>query len=128
MMRSRLLALVFAAVFCLPTGLLAQPAASNEAARWREVATRLEPAAFVSIRLKDGARFRGTVLGASDNALSIKPKTRIPVPARDVMFDDLASLERAKQGMNPGQKVLVGTGAIVGGLMVVMAILFAGMD
>ncbi|HUR34381.1 MAG TPA: hypothetical protein VM032_11345 [Vicinamibacterales bacterium] len=106
----------------------AQGAGARDAERWHDVAARLEPAALVTVRLKDGTRFKGTVIGVEDESMAVLPRTRIPVAARDVRFDDLVSLERAKQGLNPGTKVLIGTGSIVGGLLMMVAIALAGYD
>jgi hypothetical protein len=81
------------------------------------VVSGLEPAAFVSLRLRSGERVKGTVLGAGDRTFTFMPHTRIPVPAREVAYDDIATLERARQGMSPGMKVLIGAGAGVGGFL-----------
>jgi hypothetical protein len=96
--------------------------------RWRSVVTALEPAAFVSVRLKDGHRFKGTVLSAGDRTFVFMPRTRIPVPSREIAYADLATLERASQGMSPGMKVLIGAGAGVGGFLLIMLSILAAYD
>ncbi|HEX7797782.1 MAG TPA: hypothetical protein VF456_25650, partial [Vicinamibacterales bacterium] len=53
----------------------AQPSV-NEAQSWRAMAATLEPAALVSVRLKDGKRVVGTVLTHSEDSLVLKPRTR----------------------------------------------------
>ena len=53
---------------------------------------------------------RGTVLPGSSEALLLKPYTRVPVPARSLAFSDIARIDRWREGMKPGYKVLLGVG------------------
>ena len=92
-------------------------AAPNEAQSWRTLAASLEPAATVTVRLKDGKRVVGTVLEHSEQSLVLKPRTRVPVPARAIAFSEIESIERKKIGWSPGAKVLLGVGVSVGALM-----------
>ena len=111
-----------------PLIVTAQSARVQDAERWHEVAARLEPAALVVVRLRDGTRLKGTVVSVGDLSMALLPRTRIPVAVRDIRFEDLVSIERAENGINPGTKVLIGAGAVVGGLLVMVAIAFAGYD
>jgi hypothetical protein len=129
MYRMRLVAIPLVVVMLLSASIVqAQQVAPGEADRWRSVVSALEPAAFVSVRLKDGSRFKGTVLGADASSFAIKPKTRIPVAARDVRYDEVVSIARTRQGMNPGQKVLAGTAAVVGGIFLMAAVALSNWD
>ncbi len=98
----------------------ADAGAQDDTERWRSVISALEPAAFVSLRLKDGRRATGTVLAAGERTFTFMPHTRIPVAAQEVTYEEIATLERARQGMNPGLKVLIAAGAGVGGLLLVV--------
>ncbi len=89
----------------------------TESSAWRAVAAALAPGAFVEIRLKDGRRFRGTFVEQRSEAVLFKPKTRIPVPAAEIAFDDIDSLEPRKPGMSPGMKVVIGVASGVGAFM-----------
>src|SRR5688572_9336002 len=73
-----------------------------EAAAWRDMVTRLGPGAFVSIRLRDGHRIKGTLVQVAHDHVIFKPRTRIPVPARTLAFEEIDSVEIAKQEMSPG--------------------------
>jgi hypothetical protein len=103
----------------------AQQTAPDEAEMWRSVASRLDAAALVSVRLKDGSRMKGTVLRVGDETFAFKPRTRIPVAARELRFDDVASIERAQETMSPGKKVLLGIGIGFGVYMLAAALLIA---
>ena len=111
-----------------PCSARAQGAPVSGTDRWHDIAARIEPATLVSVRLKDGSRTRGIILGVDSSSMTLVPKTRIPVSARDIRFDDIASIERTKQGMNPGMKVVIGAASLVGGLLLMMAVAFANYD
>jgi hypothetical protein len=61
--------------------------------------------------------------------MTLAPKTRIPVPLRDIPFDDVASIERTKPSINPGAKVVIAAASVVGGVLVITALVLAsGID
>jgi len=101
--------------------------ADDEAGKWQAIVERLEPAALVSIRLKDGTQLKGTVLSAQAVTFTVKPRTRIPVPARDLRYDAIASLERTTVGMSPAKKVLIGVATGAGAMLVIGAIAIASL-
>jgi hypothetical protein len=101
------------------------PAAADEAELWHTFLLRLDAATPVSIRLKNGSRMKGVVLDAGDEAFMVKPKTRIPVAARQVRYDDVATIEPAKVSMSPGKKMLLGVGIGSAVYMLGVALLFA---
>jgi hypothetical protein len=105
--------------------LSAQLTAPGEAQMWRTVVTNLEAAALVSVRMKDGSRMKGTVLRVGDETFALKPRTRIPVAARELRFDDVASIERTKPSMSPAKKVLLGVGIGAGVYALAAAIVIA---
>ena len=100
-----------------------QPTAEPPA--WQAVAATLPPGTSVAIRLKDGRRFSGTILQQGPDALLFKPRTRVPVPAAEIAFRDIDSLEPRKPGMSPGLKVVIGVGIGVGTVMLLAAIALA---
>lgn len=107
-----------------PAGAAGQDAQAD-AERWRSVVGGLESAALVSVRLKDGSTQKGTVLDVGDDSFGFQPRTRIPVAPGRIRFAEVAGLERARQGMNPGQKVLAGTAGVVGGTFLMMLLVLA---
>ena len=112
-------------IVALTTASLAAQQPTDEARSWRTLAATLEPAAMVSIRLKDGKHIVGTILEHSDDSLVVKPRTRVPVAARAIAFSDIESIERKKVGMTPGAKVLLGVGVGFGALMFGVLLAFA---
>jgi hypothetical protein len=112
-------------VLALTTSAVGAQQPLNEAQSWRALAASLEPAAMVTVRLKDGKRVVGTILEHSDESLVLKPRTRVPVPARAIAFSDIDSIERKHVGWSPGAKVLLGVGVGFGVLMLGTLIAFA---
>lgn len=90
-----------------------------ETAAWQSLAATLQPGTFVEVRLKDGAHFKGTLMQRSADRVVVKPRTRVPVPAREIAFADLESIDVAKRGMSPGMKVLIGVGASLATIAVI---------
>ena len=107
---------------------LAMPASAQETARdWTTLAKSLAPGARVELDLTDGTHVDGTVLAQEDGRFVFSPKTRIPVAPWRVEYSDIRSLEvkHAREGMRPGNKVLLGAGIGVGTFLLMAAILVA---
>ncbi len=112
-----------------PQAALARPVQPEEPELWQTFIERLPPAAFVSVRLKDGKRLEGTVLEAGRSEFIIKPHTRIPVAARGIAYTDVSSVDMKKRPMSPGRKVVTGVAVGVGVYLLLVAIAFsAGYD
>jgi hypothetical protein len=112
-------------IVALTTSSLAAQQPTDETRSWRALTATLEPAAMVSIRLKDGKHIVGTILEHSDDSLVLKPRTRVPVAARAIAFTDIESIERKKPAMSPGAKVLLGVGIGIGAVMFGVLLAFA---
>lgn len=120
----RIVAVCLVVALCsLPQVVVAQ---SSDAEKWHALMVQFEPAAFVSVRLNDGTRLKGTVVSAQETSFTLQVRTRIPVPAREIRYTEVAAVERAKIGMNPAAKVLLGVGISFGALLITLAALFAG--
>lgn len=107
----------------LPAG-----ASQEEARAWRTLAASLPPASAVEVRLKNGERIKGTLVEYSEDALLLKPRTRIPVPGRSIQYDTIDSIERKEPGMSPDKKVLIGIGTGFGVVLLLVAIVVGSME
>ena len=116
--------LILVTLFLTASGPSAQ-GTSRDADAWRALTSALAPGAFVSVRTKDGVRIRGTLVQQVDDGILVKPKTRVPSPMRSIAFDEIEELERAKQGMSPGAKVMLGTGIGVAAFLLVAVLIVA---
>lgn len=84
----------------------------------------LKPGTYVSLRLADGSKVKGMLVGSDDDFATIKPKTRIPEPVRQVRLADIADADLARQhsvGRTIAIAAGVGAGAALGVLMLLVA-------
>ena len=118
------------AIACLLTFLIGVPSSFAERRQeapeiWKSFAARLEVGALVRVQLADGTKVKGNVIQVTEDALRIKPMTRIPVPMRDLRFTDIRDIARQKEQLSPGAKVLtgigVGAGAALGMFLIFLA-------
>ena len=100
--------------------------ASSESDVWRAFAEKLDPNAFVAVRLKDGRRIRGNLIQVSADALWVRPKTRIAVPLLELSFAGIESIVPEKEGMSAGKKVLIGVGIGVAAIWIGVLIALRG--
>jgi hypothetical protein len=100
----------------------------DETQAWQRFVASLEPGATIEVRLKGGEKLRGTVLPGSSETLLLKPYTRVPVPARSVDFSDVAKIDRWREGMKPGYKVLLGVGVGAGAVLLGLMVFLANLD
>ena len=92
---------------------------------WKTFAGRIDVGAELNVRLRNGQKFRATLIDAREDVLLLQPKTRIPVPVQPVAYDAIVSLERAKGGIGAGKAVAIGVatgvGAFFGTLLLILA-------
>jgi hypothetical protein len=125
MVRNPVMVAVLIAALLAPGRVSAQQTAPHEADLWRTLVGGLKPATLVSVRLKDGSRFKATLLRVDDETFAVKPLTRIPVAARDVRFDEVVALRPEKPSMSPGKKVMLGVGIGTAVYLLTAALLIA---
>jgi len=95
---------------------------------WHAFADKLEAGAYVRVHLKNHEKVKGYFVQATDTAIRVKPKTRIPVSIRDFRFDDIESIERQREGWSPGSKVLTGVAIGVGVTLLLGVVALAASD
>jgi len=92
---------------------------------WRTFAARMDVGAELNVRLRDGQKFRATLIEAREDVLLLQPKTRVPVPVQPVAYDAIASLERAKGGIGAGKAVAIGVATGVGAFFATLLLFLA---
>jgi hypothetical protein len=77
----------------------------------------LQPGTNIKLKLTSGATVKGMLVAADDEAVTVRPKTRIPEPWRRVMLSEIADAELPRGSM-VGKTVAigaaVGAGAAIG--------------
>jgi hypothetical protein len=112
--------------FALIVSLLSVPATTfaQEANDWRKVAEAIPIGSKVKVQTYEGKRVSGVLMRADSTAVLVKRNTRHPEPAVAVAYQDVARIEREKDGgMNVGKAVAIGLAA--GGAAIVTLMLFA---
>ena len=107
---------------------MALPAAAQDPSRdWTALAASLAPGARVELDLADGTHVEGTVLAQEEGRFVFNPKTRIPVAPWRVEYSEIRALDvkHGREGMRPGNKVLLGAGIGVATFLLMAAILVA---
>ena len=93
---------------------------------WRTFAEKVGVGTEITVRLRDGQRFRATLVGVGEDALMVQPKTRVPVPVQPVPYDAVLSLEQRKgNGANAAKVAAIGVATGVGAFLAVLGILAA---
>jgi hypothetical protein len=87
---------------------------------WHAFAEKLAAGTFVRVNLNNGRSIEGRLIQVTPEAVRILPKTRMPVPAQDVGFSSIQSIDSPKEGRSPGAKVLIGVGIVAAGVGVAM--------
>ena len=97
-----IVALLF--VLVVPVGLGAQAPPDV----WKTFASRIDVGAQLNVRLRNGQRFRATLIDAREDVLLLQPRTRVPVPVQPVAYDAILSLEQTKVGIGAGKAAAIG--------------------
>ena len=80
-------------------------------------------------RLRNGQRFDATLVNAAEDAALLQPKTRRPVDVQRVVYADIESLERRKEGgIGVGKAVAIGAGVGIGAFLGFLIVIAAAMD
>jgi hypothetical protein len=108
-------------VLLSPAGLRAQAQPDV----WKEFASRIDVGTEVNVRLRNGQRFRATLVEAREYVVMLQPKASPPVPVQPVAYEAIVSLEQTKGGIGAGKAVAIGVatgvGAFFGTLLVMLA-------
>ena len=79
---------------------------------WRTFAQQLPIGSIVTVRTTSRERFAAVLMDVDNSGITLKPKTRIVVPARHVPFDAIESLDAKTGGVNFAK--CIGIGAAIG--------------
>jgi hypothetical protein len=85
---------------------------TGDAAMWRSYASHLPIGSTLAIRTTSGDRLTAILFVVDDTAMTVKPKTRVPEPARRISFDDVDELSLREHRVSIAK--YVGIGAAVG--------------
>src|SRR5690349_4614639 len=104
----RMIAAILIGAICAPA-VQAQDRTASDV--WRAYVEKLEPDDLVRVTTTNGNSTRGYVVAVGDRGIRLNLKTRVAEPLRDILFEQIVSIDRQKEPRwNPGAKVLLGVG------------------
>ena len=93
---------------------------------WRTVAEKVEAGSQIEVRLRNGQRFRATLVSAGTDTLLLQPRTRLPVPVQAVPYDEIAALQRRQEGgMGAAKAAAIGVATGAGTFFALLFIMLA---
>ena len=95
---------------------------------WKTFASRIDVGVQLNVRLRNGQKFRATLIDARDDVLLLQPKTRVPVPVQPVAYDAIVSLEQVKGGSGGVKAAAIGVATGVGAFFATMLIILAAVS
>ena len=108
---------------------LASPVrAQSQTDVWRTFAKTLTVSADIDVRLRDGERFRATLVAATDDRVLVQPRTRIPVPVQPIPYDAVTRLAPHQDNHRSARAAAIGTAAGAGSVLVILWRLIAAAD
>jgi hypothetical protein len=124
-------AVIMVVTFWLTPQLAAQqpldPAA--EADVFHQVASAMDVGTRVKVQTRAGRRMTGTLMAVTNEGVVVKRDTRVPEPAVEVRFADVARLQRDERGgMSIGKAIAIGLAAGAGAILTLVAIAMSVSD
>jgi hypothetical protein len=109
-----------------PLGAAAQQtvALDLEAAAMKDMARAIPVGSRIKVQLTAGRRLSATLLTVSDAGIMVKRHSRVPEPALQIRFDELARLERDDHGggISVAKAIGIGLSAGAGAILSLFAI------
>ncbi len=91
-----------------------------------EYVQKLPTGATIKIERPHGRTMRGVLMKATDRALFVQPRTRLPEPAIEIPLDDVLSVTlETSQGNSIGRSIAAGAAAGAGVVLAMILISFA---
>jgi hypothetical protein len=89
----------------------------------RQMATALGVGVRVKVQTKAGQRMTATLMAIGDDAIVLKRDSRVPEPAVEVRFADVARLQREERGgLSVAKAIGIGLAAGAGAILTLFAI------
>jgi hypothetical protein len=89
-------------------------AVAKNADMWRSYASHLPIGSTLAIRTTSGERLTAVLFVVDNTAMTVKPKTRVPEPARQISFDDVDELSLRDHRVSIAKYVGIGAAAGAG--------------
>jgi len=119
------LAAILVVVLTFTGTVTAQPQVSPDV--WRQVAGKVPIGSVVKVRTVSRESLKGVLFAVDDTGIIVKPKTRVPEPARRVTFDQIDDLRITNSRGDLGKAA--GIGAALGAVFLAsIIVIFSRID
>ena len=119
-------AIIYMLIALVAAPAIAQP--QDSAAMWRTFAERLDVGAPIRVRTTDGKSVEAHLVQVTADAVRVNPKTRRPIPVREIPFSAIQKIERRSEGWSAGAKVLLGVGIGAGAALLLFIAALSQLD
>jgi len=123
---SALLVAMVALTQTVPALAARQHTTTHDASMWRSYAAHLPIGSTVAIRTTSGERLTAVLFVVDETAMTVKPKTRVPEPARRISFDEVDELSVRQNRVSVAKYVAIG--AAVGAAVFLWLLAVAAAD
>lgn len=118
-MKTTAIALIVSLLTLVAVSAFAQPSAD-----WQKVAEAIPLGSRIKVQKLDGARITGTLMRVDSNGVLVSRNTRRPEAPASIPLDQIAKIERSKDGgFSLAKAIAIGAGAGAG--VILTLILFA---
>jgi hypothetical protein len=121
MKRTCAIVLMLTSTFAVAAGARGQQAGRGDPDVWRTFVRNLLIGSVVKVRIEGGKRLTAVLFVVDDEGITIKPRTRVPEPARHVRFDRLEDIEVEHDGASYKKAAGIGAAAGAGLLLMLLA-------
>jgi hypothetical protein len=92
---------------------------------WKQYTEKLPIGSTLRVRTADGKSMTAVLAIVDETAITVAPKTRVPVPPRRIAFDDLRQLELRQNGTSLAKATAVGAAVGVAAFFGTLLLLLA---
>jgi hypothetical protein len=87
----------------------------------------MTPGARIAVTTTDGKTMKGTLMIVQDDAIVVRPRTRVPEPAQTIPMAQIATIETEREG-GMGRAIAIGAAVGAGAALGVFLALIAALS
>jgi hypothetical protein len=88
----------------------------------------MAPGARIAVTMTDGKRMKGTLMMVQEDAIVVRPRTRVPEPAQTLPVAQIATIETEREGGGMGRAIAIGAAVGAGAAFGVFLALIAALS
>jgi hypothetical protein len=88
----------------------------------------IAPGARIAVTMTDGKRMKGTLMMVQEDAIVVRPRTRVPEPAQTLPLAQIATIETERESGGMGRAIAIGAAVGAGAALGVFLALIAALS